>query len=84
LCALQISLFSEVLYLEFIFKSFNIIYYLLLHVKKFIMLSRFMHRVVLYIAFVTSLWDSCPEMDQWLRFKPWTQFILIHSFWAVN
>jgi len=36
------------------------------------------------IAYVTGLSDLCPEMDQWLSFRPWTCFVLIYSFWAVN
>lgn len=84
LCITYFISFSEVLYLELIFKSLRTIYYPLLRVKKTIMLSRLCTMLCFNIAFVTGLSHSCPEMDQWLRFKPWICFVLFHSFWAVN
>jgi len=37
-----------------------------------------------YYGTVTALLDSSPEMHRRFRFKPWTGFIQIYSFWAVN
>jgi hypothetical protein len=45
--------YAEMLYLEYIFKSMKFIDYLLLNVKKFIILTRLMHQVVLLDMAIT-------------------------------